>query len=449
MPEPTIPVFDASSEVHQNLGLLKVAAMATRQHGDVVTIRASDQRAMTLLGGTAAIRYWKAHQGHFLKEMGDVASNARITRILLGDRLEQPDMLPVWDRVRCALASAGQHWDGWAEAALSGANDRLCTQIAQAEGALDLRPLCGLWALRSLAPAVLGDSLPEAELLQGLADVERFYFSMSTRDAEETAHPEQLEEFRTARGFLDRAIAAGLETMKPGDDSVLATAAAALPEDMDAATRIACLRPGIGRMLLEKLNIEGLGLLWALVHLAQDPALAEALTQENAQSDPDAPDAATPLTLSVVREAQRMYPELPFIYRVTTCAVSLAGHEIPAGTTVLFAPWLTHRDPRYWSTPERFDGRRFLVAPEEKSSFLPFGTGPRVRARDAFLTRQMVLALRRIARDFRLTLAPECKRGSLRPILRSTLAPRGPVPVRFAAAGTASAQFVSVLEDLQ
>jgi hypothetical protein len=43
--------------------------------------------------------------------------------------------------------------------------------------------------------------------------------------------------------------------------------------------------------------------------------------------------------------------------------------------------------------------------------------------------------VRAVVSQFQMQLAPDCKRGNLRPILRSTLAPRGAVPVSFHARG--------------
>ena len=111
MTDPQIPVFDASSEFHQNLGLLKVAETAMRKHGDVVMIRASDTRQMLLMAGTDSIRYWKNHQGQFQTELGDIASNAGTTRILIGDALERPENAAIWDASRSGLAEVNAQWD--------------------------------------------------------------------------------------------------------------------------------------------------------------------------------------------------------------------------------------------------------------------------------------------------------------------------------------------------
>lgn len=434
MTDPQIPVFDASSEFHQNLGLLKVAETAMRKHGDVVMIRASDTRQMLLMAGTDSIRYWKNHQGQFQTELGDIASNAGTTRILIGDALERPENAAIWDASRSGLAEVNAQWDGWAHQSLIDATQALVRDLAlNAEAPVDLRPICSLWAVRALCPALFGQALPDPEMVEGLMQIEQFYFAMSTLDAEATATPEALAEFQAARGFLDRAVRAGLAQNSADAPNVLASMNRCLPATLTEAERVDFLRPTLGRLLLEKLNIDGLGLLWTLSHLAQNPDLVAEMAQEVAGCADlyNAPDPETPLCYSVIQEAQRLYPELPFIYRITSKEMEVQGYRVEPRTTILFAPWLVHRDARYWDSPNRFDGQRFLTPPEDRSSYLPFGIGPRVRNRTQFLQHQLSVAVRAVVAEYRIQLAPDCKRGNLRPILRSTLAPRGAVPVSF------------------
>jgi len=435
MTDPQIPVFDARSEFHQNLGLLKVAETAMRKHGDAVMIRASESREMLLLTGTDSIRYWKNHQGQFQTELGDIASNAGTTRILIGDALEQPENAAIWDASRSGLTEVNANWDAWAHQSLIAATQALVQDLAlTAEAPVDLRPICSLWAVRALCPTLFGTALPDTEMVEGLMQIEQFYFAMSTKDAEEVAAPETLIEFQQARGFLDRAVRAGLANMStPDDATVLACMNRCLPADLSIEARISVLRPTLGRLLLEKLNIDGLGLLWTLCHLAQSPDLVAEMAAEVDHCGDlyDSPDAATPLCYSVIQEAQRLYPELPFIYRISSRDMEVLGHQVAPRTTILFAPWLVHRDGRYWRNPARFDGHRFLTPPEDRSSYLPFGIGPRVRSRTRFLQHQLSVAVRAVVSEFRPQLAADCKRGNLRPILRSTLAPRGAVPVAF------------------
>lgn len=88
-------------------------------------------------------------------------------------------------------------------------------------------------------------------------------------------------------------------------------------------------------------------------------------------------DAA--LTGQVLREALRLYPPLTTIVREATRDCEVHGYRIPAGTSVSIFPIFTHRDPRHWNAPDRFDPARFDNARAEHRdhpfAWVPFGGG--------------------------------------------------------------------------
>ena len=82
------------------------------------------------------------------------------------------------------------------------------------------------------------------------------------------------------------------------------------------------------------------------------------------------------LTARVVREALRLYPPGWVIPRICTRPVTLAGRTLPAGSIVVFSPYVLHRRPDLYPEPHRFDPGRWLTpAPAQKASYLPFGAG--------------------------------------------------------------------------
>ena len=71
---------------------------------------------------------------------------------------------------------------------------------------------------------------------------------------------------------------------------------------------------------------------------------------------------------------------------------------------------VTHRDPRWFPDPERFDPERFLPAAKEarpRFAYFPFGGGPRVCIGEGFAWMEGVLVLAAIARRWRLRLVPD------------------------------------------
>jgi cytochrome P450 len=79
------------------------------------------------------------------------------------------------------------------------------------------------------------------------------------------------------------------------------------------------------------------------------------------------------LTARVVREALRLYPPAWAIPRISVRETSLAGRTLPAGSMVVFSPYVLHRRPDFYTQPDRFDPGRWLApaqAAAHRASFL-------------------------------------------------------------------------------
>ncbi len=82
---------------------------------------------------------------------------------------------------------------------------------------------------------------------------------------------------------------------------------------------------------------------------------------------------------AVVSESLRLYPPQYLLFREPTAETTLGGYSVAAGTTVVVAPWVLHRDPERWTAPTAFRPGRWLddgpQSPEY--AYLPYGGGPR------------------------------------------------------------------------
>src|SRR5213075_753245 len=77
----------------------------------------------------------------------------------------------------------------------------------------------------------------------------------------------------------------------------------------------------------------------------------------------------------VLDETLRLYPPGWAIGRFPLQDDVASGYRIPAHTQVIVSSYVTHRDPRFWEEPERFDPGRFrpeLVAARPKFAYFPF-----------------------------------------------------------------------------
>jgi cytochrome P450 len=148
-------------------------------------------------------------------------------------------------------------------------------------------------------------------------------------------------------------------------------------------------------------------LTWTFFLLARHPDAAERVRAEG-----DSEPGITRLTYTerVIREAMRLYPPIWILERRAIVGDEIGGFEIPAGSTVLVSPWVTHRHPGLWKDPERFDPDRFTEARSADRpplAYVPFGAGPRYCIGGHFAMTEALVIVSRVLRAFHLRLAPD------------------------------------------
>ncbi len=114
-------------------------------------------------------------------------------------------------------------------------------------------------------------------------------------------------------------------------------------------------------------------------------------------------------TEMVLAESMRLYPPAWILGRRALVDYEVGGCVIPKGSIVAACQWVTHRDPRFFPEPERFDPERFRPEAREarpKFSYFPFGGGPRVCIGESFAWMEGVLLLATLARRWRMRLVP-------------------------------------------
>ncbi|HEX7313583.1 MAG TPA: cytochrome P450 [Pyrinomonadaceae bacterium] len=176
-------------------------------------------------------------------------------------------------------------------------------------------------------------------------------------------------------------------------------------------------------------------LAWTWYLLSQNPEAEAKLHDELDEVLKDRPPTADDYprlryTEMVVAESMRLYPPAWAVGRLALEDHEVGGYRIPRGSLVLVSQYVMHRDPRFWSEPERFDPERFT--PEAKSArpqfaYFPFGGGQRRCVGEGFAWMEAVLILAALARRWRLRLAPGAE---VRTEPRITLRPAGGIPMK-------------------
>ena len=114
-------------------------------------------------------------------------------------------------------------------------------------------------------------------------------------------------------------------------------------------------------------------------------------------------------TEMVIRESMRIHPPLWSIIREAVEEITVGHFTIPVGSTILFSPHVTHRDPRWFAEPDRFIPERFSEGWEKripKYAYFPFGAGPRFCIGQSFAMMEAQLILAMITQRCQLTLVP-------------------------------------------
>jgi cytochrome P450 len=137
--------------------------------------------------------------------------------------------------------------------------------------------------------------------------------------------------------------------------------------------------------------------------------------------------AKLPYLRSVIKETLRLYPPAIGVFaREAKEQIELGGYEIPRGGIVYAFPFVTHRDPRWFPEPERFDPERFLGEKEGTLSpfaYFPFGAGPRACIGAQFALTEMTLVAVCLLRRFEFSLRPGDRDPE--PLAYLSLRPRG------------------------
>jgi len=130
-----------------------------------------------------------------------------------------------------------------------------------------------------------------------------------------------------------------------------------------------------------------------------------------------------------INEAIRLYPPAWAIGREAVGPCEIGGYQVPAGMTIFIAPWVLHRDPRYFDNPAEFRPDRWasgLAKRLPRFAYMPFGGGPRVCIGNRFAMMEAVLILAGIAQHFAL----EAQSETPEPSPSITLRPKGGVWLR-------------------
>jgi cytochrome P450 len=157
------------------------------------------------------------------------------------------------------------------------------------------------------------------------------------------------------------------------------------------------------------------GLTWFWYIMGKYPEIQQKAHEEIVsvlgKNSPGFADAVRlPYLNSVIKETLRLYPPAIGIFaREAKEQIELGGYEIPRGSIIYAFSYITHRDPRWFPEPERFDPERFLGDNGKNVSpfaYFPFGAGPRSCIGSHFALTEMTLVAACLLQRFEFSLRP-------------------------------------------
>ncbi|WP_423248115.1 cytochrome P450 [Streptomyces xanthophaeus] len=167
---------------------------------------------------------------------------------------------------------------------------------------------------------------------------------------------------------------------------------------------------------------------WTLHLLARHPEVQERLNAEITSvlggQVPTVKDLSRlEYTRGVLTEAMRLYPPVWLLTRSTTADAGLGEWRVPAGSAVVFSPYMLHHDARLFPDPERFDPDRWCSPRGDNAGqrgLFQFGGGARKCIGDVFSLTEEMIALVAISTRWRLTPGPG---SEPRPVAKAVLTP--------------------------
>ncbi len=196
------------------------------------------------------------------------------------------------------------------------------------------------------------------------------------------------------------------------------------------------LRDEVVTLLFAGQDTVTLALTYTLFLLGQHPDEFARLVEEVDQLSglPTVADLKQlPFAHRVVDESMRVYPPIWGTGRTVIEPFELAGYHLPKGTQLIVAPWITHRDHRYFDDPYVFRPDRWLNPTWPKSAYFPYILGPRKCIGAHFGRMETVLVLAALVQRYAFELVDEPTLLELMPAI--TLRPRHGLRVRLRARG--------------
>ena len=425
-----LPQIDMDTEHYSAIGFLRMVTMAARKHGPVLNLRFGKEGDKLLLGEARFGDAWRRNSRRLVKEVDDYPAPASLARMLLDNNLttarEGAEGEAMREQFAPLMRYKVQSYTQAVEAAAEQMRDNLLRTDPDRPS---LWTMCGTWSAQTVAQPVLGVSFTDQTVLEMVDALRGCMFHLVTQSRGKTQAQLRMDETLVGmRARLAQLVHEAICLCRKGDDTMVGHCldARALPRGKAASPDVVAeLQPILIGAMAAAVHNNSLAMFWTMKQLAQHAGAVESIAAEARNAGGGWHLKTAPKALACVREALRICPVLPFIERKASTDLELGGLAVPRGTTIVFSPWLVHRDPRIWPDPMRFDPARFADGERlDLTSWFPFGLGHRACIGSNLALNQITRTISLLCKQLTFSIPSQTIASYWQPTYRVLLEPR-------------------------